>query len=36
MCWLLAFWTFLWSCFLLMQYVSSHRLTALISNLYDV
>ena len=21
-CWLLAFWTFLWSCFLLMEYVS--------------
>ena len=22
--WLLAFWTFVWSCFLLMQYVSAH------------
>jgi hypothetical protein len=33
--WLLAFWTFVWSCFLLMQYVSGHMAEDLMHDSVD-
>lgn len=33
--WLLAFWTFVWSCFLLMEYVSGHMAVSLMHDSVD-